>query len=66
MTCSLDHHVEICVADMADVTIHTVYAIQDLLGIIASLDREIRLVSRFDIRQGLAQVYLGLFILNFF
>ena len=48
MTCSLDHHAEICAADMAAVTIHTAYAIQDLLGIIASLDREIRLVSKFE------------------
>ena len=47
MTCSLDHHAEICVADMGAVIIHTVYAIQDLLGIIASLDREIRLVYLF-------------------
>ena len=48
MTCSLDHLAEICVADMGAVIIHTVYAIQDLLGIIASLDREMRLVSPFE------------------
>ena len=48
MTYSLDHHAEICVADMGAVTIHTVCAIQDLLGSIASLDREIRLVSPFE------------------